>query len=163
MNSLLRAGGVCAVFASFALVPFSQAQTVEPGEEFIAPLVAAGIPAAPPAPDRPEGEGAGPYDKLIIRGATIIDGTGAPPYGPVDIIVEGNRIADLKTGGTAGLPVAGGDDAGARVIDATGMYVMPGFVDAHAHLSVSLHGLVGAPTPAEYVLKLWLAHGVTTN
>lgn len=42
------------------------------------------------------------------------------------------------------------------------MYVMPGFVDAHAHLSVPMHGLVGTVTPAEYVLKLWLAHGVTT-
>ena len=162
MNSLLRHGGLCAVFASLAFAPLCHAQSVEPGEEFIAPLVAAGIPAAEPAPDRPDGEGAGPYDKLIIRGATIIDGTGAPPFGPVDIIVEGNRIADLKTGGTAGLPVDGGDVAGARVIDASGMYVLPGFVDAHAHLSVSLHGLVGSPTPAEYVLKLWLAHGVTT-
>jgi hypothetical protein len=38
-----------------------------------------------PSPDRKEGEG--PYDKLIIRGVTLIDGTGSPPIGPVDIVV----------------------------------------------------------------------------
>jgi len=163
MNLLFRIGGVLFVaYATLAYFPCAQAQDVEPGEEFSAPMLKAGIPQAEPAPDRPAGEGSGPYERLIIRGATIIDGTGAPPYGPVDIVIDGNRIADLKSGGTAGLPVEGGDDAGARVIDASGMYVLPGFVDAHAHLSVSLHGLVGTVTPAEYVLKLWLAHGVTT-
>ncbi len=42
-------------------------------------------------------------------------------------------------------------------IDATGMYVMPGFVDMHVHAG-------GAPknAEAEYAYKLWLAHGVTT-
>ena len=42
-------------------------------------------------------------------------------------------------------------------IDATGMYVMPGFVDLHVHAG-------GAPknADAEYAYKLWLAHGVTT-
>ncbi len=37
-------------------------------------------------------EGDGPYSQLIIRGVTLIDGTGAPPTGPVDIIVKQNRI-----------------------------------------------------------------------
>jgi hypothetical protein len=40
-----------------------------------------------PAPDRQEGEGEGPFERLIIRGATLIDGTGAPPIGPVDIVI----------------------------------------------------------------------------
>ena len=44
-------------------------------------------------PDRPAGEGEGPFDRLLIRGATVIEGSGAPPAGPVDIVVEGNRIA----------------------------------------------------------------------
>ena len=34
-------------------------------------------------------------DKLIIRGATLIDGTGAPPRGPVDIVIEKNRITQV--------------------------------------------------------------------
>ena len=40
-----------------------------------------------PAPDRTEGEG--PYDRLIIRGVNIIDGTGGPMSGPMDIVIEG--------------------------------------------------------------------------
>ena len=55
------------------------------------------------APDRAEGDG--PYDRLIIRGATLIDGTGAPPIGPVDIVVEGNRIADVVVVGYPGLEI----------------------------------------------------------
>lgn len=163
MKQLLRTGGIClVVLAAFAASQFVHAQAIEPGEEFIEPMLAAGIAQAEPAPARPQGEGEGPFDRLVIRGATIIDGTGAPPYGPVDIVIEGNRITDMRSGGTAGLPVGAEDDGDARIIDASGMYVLPGFVDAHAHLSVSLHGLVGTVTPAEYVLKLWLAHGVTT-
>ena len=41
-----------------------------------------------PAPDRTTGEG--PFNRLIIRGATLIDGTGGMPRGPVDIIIEKN-------------------------------------------------------------------------
>jgi imidazolonepropionase-like amidohydrolase len=162
MNALFRTGGIAAAFASLLSVQNIQAQNVEPGEEFISQLAKIGISQGAPSPDRPDGEGAGPYDQLIIQGATIIDGTGAPPIGPVDLVIEGDRITDIRTGGSAGLPTGGEDNSGAQILDATGMYVMPGFVDAHAHLSVPMHGLVGTVTPAEYVLKLWLAHGVTT-
>ena len=59
----------------------------------LAPTAAADDePKMIPAPDR--GEGEGPFQRLIIRGATLIDGTGAPPIGPVDIVVENNRIAE---------------------------------------------------------------------
>ncbi|MFM7837963.1 MAG: hypothetical protein ACKO6K_00230, partial [Chitinophagaceae bacterium] len=44
----------------------------------------------PKAPDRKDGEG--PWPQLILRGATLINGTGAPPIGPVDIVIEQNRI-----------------------------------------------------------------------
>jgi len=43
-----------------------------------------------PAPDRSEGEG--PFQRMVLRGPTVIDGTGAPPIGPVDIVVENDRI-----------------------------------------------------------------------
>jgi hypothetical protein len=39
-----------------------------------------------PAPARAEGEG--PFTRLIVRGATLIDGYGGPPRGPVDIVIE---------------------------------------------------------------------------
>ena len=104
-------------------------------------------------PDRSAQEGEGPFDKLLIRGATVIEGTGAPPAGPIDILVEGNRIAALYPGG------APKDKARTvqRVIDAKGMYVLPGFVDTHGHNGDPAK----APQPS-YGYKLWLAHGVTT-
>ena len=110
-----------------------------------------------PAPDRAEGDG--PYDRLIIRGATLIDGTGAPPIGPVDIVVEGNRIADIVMVGYPGLEI---DDEGrpgdaTHEIDAQGSYVMPGIVDTHTHT-----GGAGKAPEAEYTYKLWLGHGITT-
>jgi hypothetical protein len=58
---------------------------------------------AAPAPNRADGEG--PFDRLIIRGATLIDGTGAPPRGPVDIVVERNRITRIVDVGFPGLPI----------------------------------------------------------
>ena len=102
-----------------------------------------------PAPDRRSDEGAGPFDKLLIKNAMIIDGTGAPPQGPMSVLVSGNRIQSIATRIR--------DQQVDHVIDAAGMYLLPGFIDMHAHL--------GAPNKApeaEYVYKLWLAHGVTT-
>src|SRR5262245_25186973 len=56
--------------------------------------------AVPAAPARAEGEG--PFTRLILRGATVIDGTGAPARGPVDIVIEGNRITRIASLGTPG-------------------------------------------------------------
>lgn len=104
-------------------------------------------------PDRQPGEGEGPYPALLIAGATVIDGAGAPPIGPVDILVEGNRIAALHTGGAPDAVKA----RATRTIDAKGMHVLPGFVDTHGHNGDPAK----APQPS-YGYKLWLAHGVTT-
>lgn len=111
------------------------------------------------APDRSEGDG--PYDRLIIRGATLVDGTGAPPMGPVDIVVEENEITSVQNVGYPGVPIDEDRrpeaDDNTREIDAEGKYVLPGFIDMHAHTGGSAQG-----TPAEYVYKLWMAHGITT-
>lgn len=104
-------------------------------------------------PQRQSGEGDGPYGTLVIRGATMIDGTGAPPEGPVDIVVQGNRIARIAPGGLPDSALAAAD----RVVDARGMFVLPGFVDVHGHNGDADK----APQPS-YGFKLWLAHGVTT-
>jgi len=111
------------------------------------------------APDRGPDEGEGPFERLIIRGATVIDGTGAPPRGPMDILIEGNRIVELRSVGVPGLPISEENrpQGATRELDAHGMYVLPGFVDTHAHIGGRAQG-----TPAEYVYKLWMAHGVTT-
>src|SRR5881628_1809524 len=86
-------------------------------------------------PPRQPGEGEGPFAKLVIRGATLIKGDGSPPIGPMDIVIEGNRIASVQAAGTPGVPMKPNrapHDA-VREIDATGMYVMPGFIDTHGH------------------------------
>src|SRR6478609_3270554 len=55
------------------------------------------------APDRHEGDG--PFQRLVIRGATLIDGTGGPPRGPVDVVVEGNRITEIANVGVPHVPI----------------------------------------------------------
>ena len=131
-------------------------------------LASAGTTAAPAAaqaptmgqaPDRRPGEGAGPFQRLIIRGITVIDGTGAPPFGPTDIVIEGNRITQVLTVGYPKVPIspAGRPTGATKEIDGTGMYALPGFVDTHGH-----QGGFDQGTPLEYVYKLWMAHGVTT-
>jgi imidazolonepropionase-like amidohydrolase len=126
-------------------------------------LVAAAAFAAevkpPYAPDRRAGEGEGPFKRLIIRGATVVDGTGAPPQGPVDIVIENNRIKEVRSVGFPKLPIKEGGrpkDA-TREIDGSHLWVLPGFIDMHGHI-----GGVDQGTTAEYVFKLWMAHGVTT-
>ncbi|MGY5850045.1 amidohydrolase family protein [Salegentibacter sp. F14] len=111
------------------------------------------------APARTEGEG--PWSQLIIRGATLINGNGAPPIGPVDIVVTKNRISGVHVVGYPGVAI---DTAkrpklkkGGKEIDATGMYLLPGFIDVHGHIGGSAQG-----ADAEYVFKLWMAHGITT-
>lgn len=121
----------------------------------VSPLAGQGVPHAP---TRPAGEGAGPFNRLVIMGANMIDGTGAPMQGPVDIVIEGNRILSIRSAGTPGVPRQRTPPADAEhVIDAQGMFVLPGFVDLHGHQGGGAQG-----TPAEYVYKLWMAHGVTT-
>jgi hypothetical protein len=111
------------------------------------------------APDRKPGEGMGPFKRLVIRGVTVIDGTGAAPQGPMDVVVEGGKIADVVDVGVPHRPIdpkkrpAKGD----YEIDGTGMYLLPGFVDTHVH-----YGDAQKAPQAEYANKLWLAHGVTT-
>jgi hypothetical protein len=105
-------------------------------------------------------EGEGPYTQLIIRGVMLIDGTGAPPIGPTDIVVKQNKIVSIQTVGYPGVPIPSDKrpklEAGGTELDCNGMYLMPGFIDMHGHIG-------GSQAPdAEYVFKLWMGHGVTT-
>lgn len=113
----------------------------------------------PDAPDRAEGDG--PFERLIIRGGTMIDGTGSPALGPVDIVIENNKITLIQNIGYPGVPVnedrRPAVDDQTEVIDAEGMYILPGFFDMHAHTGGSSQG-----TTPNYVYKLWLAHGITS-
>ena len=115
-------------------------------------------PQLAPAPARGTDEGRGPFNTLVIRGAILIDGTGAPPVGPVDIVVSNNRIQAVRSAGTPGIPLRPNRQPQAdHEIDATGMYVLPGFISLHEHA-----GERPKNPDAEYPYKLWLAHGITT-
>jgi len=117
---------------------------------------------AEPIPDAPARlEGEGPFDRLILRGAILIDGSGSPPMGPVDIVVERNRITEIRNVGFPGVPIDPERRAAVRTgdkeLDVEGMYVLPGLIDMHGHIGGASQG-----TPAEYVFKLWMGHGITT-
>jgi imidazolonepropionase-like amidohydrolase len=112
-------------------------------------------------PRRDEGEG--PYQRLILRGVNLIDGTGAPTRGPVDLVIENDRIAGIHSVGAPLLAIDPEDRPpldGGREIDLYGAYVLPGFIDTHLHLH---HKESGQGVPSDYILKLWLAHGVTSG
>ena len=112
-----------------------------------------------PAPDR--NEGGGPYTQLIIRGVTLINGTGSPAVGPVDIVIENNRIVNIVIVANEGMPIKLERRPvlakNGKEVDANGMFAMPGLIDMHVHIGGTEQG-----TPAEYVYKLWMAHGITT-
>lgn len=135
---------------------------VEAGEESALMYAPRGMTPSIAATSRHRGNG--PFRRLILRGATVIDGTGAPPWGPVDIVVEGDRITDIVNVGTPHKPInpARRPAAGDHEIDCHGRFVTPGLIDAHAHVGTPWHAMSGPPLPADYVYKLWLAHGVTT-
>lgn len=103
----------------------------------------------------------GPFNQMIIRGATLINGNGAPPIGPVDITIEKDKITAIDVVGYPGVSIEDSKRPklknGGKEIDATGMYVLPGFIDMHGHIGGEAQG-----ADWDYVFKLWLAHGVTT-
>ena len=103
----------------------------------------------------------GPFNQLIIRGAMLINGNGAPPLGPVDVVVENDKIAEVRVVGYPGVAINNSRrpalKPGGKEIDAAGMYLLPGFVDMHGHI-----GGVAQGADWDYVFSLWLAHGITT-
>ncbi len=80
---------------------------------------------------------------LVIRGGTVVDGTGGAPR-TADVAIDGGRIADV------------GDDVGGgeRVLDADGLLVTPGWVDVHTHYD--------GQALWDPLLETSSAHGVTT-
>ena len=132
------------------------APAAEPGEEGISRVLASGK-VDPPRVAPPRGDEArGPFPRLTVANAMLVDGTGAPPNGPVTLTIEHDTITRIARSRPEDL------EADGEVIDVAGGYVLPGLIDAHVHLGTPSHAAAGALTDPEYVLKLWLAHGVTT-
>ncbi len=86
-----------------------------------------------------------PYD-ILITGGRLLDGTGNPWY-YADVAITGDRIVAL---GDLGHVQA------RRIIDATGLYVAPGFIDVHTHAGG------GLATPELSEARPLLAQGITT-
>ncbi len=93
--------------------------------------------------------------RTVIRGGTVVDGTGAPAQ-RLDLVIEADRVADLIPPG-AGL--AGVSDAD-QSIDAAGRVVCPGFIDIHSHgdLIFTL-----PPAPQRALMAGRIAQGITTE
>jgi imidazolonepropionase-like amidohydrolase len=70
----------------------------------------------------------GAQTKAIV-GATVIDGNGGPPLANATLVIEGKRIAALGPRSAIQVPT------GATVIDGTGRYVVPGFIDLNNHIT----------------------------
>lgn len=107
------------------------------------------------APARTTGEG--PFERLILRNLMVIDGTGAAPYGPADIVIEGGKITGIWEESSSSTLLERPPEGSGEERDLRGRYILPGLVDSHAHI-----GNTNQAPNAEYVYKLWLGHGVTT-
>ncbi|MDP1860589.1 MAG: amidohydrolase family protein, partial [Gemmatimonadaceae bacterium] len=104
---------------------------------------------------------------IAIRGATLIDGSGAAPRPNQTIIVQNDRIRAVGPSHSTVVP------NGARVIDGVGRFVVPGFIDVHAHFGLGRVTLDTTPQgPRMHVtldhaggveaLQTLLAFGITT-
>jgi imidazolonepropionase-like amidohydrolase len=89
------------------------------------------------------GCGATPKDRIALIGATIIDGSGSEPRADMVIVVHGNRIESIEPKAGFKLPKT------ALAVDVSGKWIIPGLIDAHAHV-------------ATWALTRYLAYGVTT-
>ena len=67
---------------------------------------------------------------LAIVGATVIDGNGGPPLRDAVVLITGRRITAVGTKADVTIP------KGAKVMLATGQYLVPGFIDTNVHMSL---------------------------
>ncbi|MGZ8662171.1 MAG: amidohydrolase family protein [Actinomycetota bacterium] len=82
-----------------------------------------------------------PTGRTLIRGGTVLSlDPRVGDFATADVLIEGDRIADIGAGLVA---------ADAEVIDASGMIVMPGFVDSHRHIWEGLLRNIGTDVPLE--------------
>lgn len=96
----------------------------------------------------------------MLRGFTLIDGTGAAAAPNSAMIIDAGRITWIGSASKLKAP------AGAEVVDLTGRFVMPGMIDLHGHLGVtsgmSLDTKSYSRQTIEHDLKTYASYGVTT-
>ena len=69
---------------------------------------------------------------VLIAGGNVIDGTGSAPQVKTDVLLKGDRIIAVGKN----LAIDAADRANAETIDASGLTVMPGLIDAHVHVTL---------------------------
>jgi hypothetical protein len=89
-----------------------------------------------------------PDAPIAITDVTVIDATGAPPRPRMTVVIEGDRIAEIRPSS------AGANFNGASVVEGAGRYLIPGLWDAHVHTFVF-------PWQPDHQLPLFIANGVT--
>lgn len=94
-----------------------------------------------------------PQGVAVLRGARVITMQGDQVIENADIVVRNNRIEGVGVRGSVSIP------EGARIIDMSGKTIVPGFVDAHAHLWPSW----GVHRKDQWIYYANLAYGVTTT
>ncbi|WP_136796445.1 amidohydrolase family protein [Desulfosediminicola ganghwensis] len=91
-------------------------------------------------------------ERTIIMNVNVIPMDREIVLASMDVVICGDRIVSLSQAGKTTI------HEGARVIDGTGLWLMPGFADMHIHLGPAWFSSDWPVNP----LKLYLAHGVTT-
>jgi Tol biopolymer transport system component len=92
-----------------------------------------------------------PEGTVVLRGGRVVTMRGDEVLENTDVVVRNNRIVSVGLGGTV--------PAGARVIDASGKTIIPGFVDTHAHMWPAW----GIHWRRAWMYDANVAYGVTTT
>ncbi|QHC23598.1 amidohydrolase family protein [Streptomyces sp. GS7] len=86
-------------------------------------------------------------DRLVLRAGALWDGVSRQLRRDVDVVIEGTKVAGVVPAGSA---------VGGRIVDASGLTVMPGLIDLHTHWFMRGRGW------GDRQGRLWLSYGVTT-
>lgn len=95
--------------------------------------------------------------ELVVRGATLIDGTGTAPQSNVDVLIRDDRI--FAVGPSLQAP------SGAATVDARGAWIVPGLIDVHVHLDAPMVFQITEEERTrilEHIPRAFLYNGVTT-
>ena len=93
-----------------------------------------------------------PQQRLVVRAGRMWDPASDAYRDNVDVVIDGNRIAAI-TPATTGAP----SDANARLLDGSGLTLMPGLIDMHTHRQMAGYGY------GDRMGRLWLAMGITAT
>ena len=107
-------------------------------------LLAAAAPFAPPDAGT----------RTIYRHATLIDGTGAPPRPDMAVVTDGDRIEAVVADAALGPAQL----QGARIVDLTGRWLLPGLIDSHQHMATPPN-----PVRARAWLRCDIYSGITAT